>query len=87
MKKGTIANEIAALEARMIALEKEVALLKQQIAARATPETPRWRKIAGSFADDPMYEEAMRLGRAYRESLRPKPAPRKRTSQKKRSSA
>ena len=29
-------------------------------------------KIEGIFANDPAFEEAMRLGREYRESLRPK---------------
>jgi hypothetical protein len=32
-------------------------------------------EIYGAFARDPHFEEAMRLGREYRESLRPK-APR-----------
>ncbi len=87
MKKDAIAKEIAALEVHLTALEKEVALLKQKVEARTTPEKPWWEKIAGSFADDLHYEEAMRLGREYRESLRPKPAKRKRTSKKKPGSA
>jgi hypothetical protein len=41
-----------------------------------TPEklpnlAPWWERIYGTFANSPEYEEAMRLGRAYRESLRP----------------
>lgn len=33
---------------------------------------PWWERIRGTFKDDPAYEEAMRLGREYRESLRPR---------------
>lgn len=31
-------------------------------------EVPWWEQRAGTFADDPIYDEAMRLGREYRES-------------------
>jgi hypothetical protein len=34
-------------------------------------QTPWWEEILGSFANDPVYDEAMQLGRQYRESLRP----------------
>ena len=37
------------------------------------PDT-RLDEIYGAFENDPIYEEAMRLGREYRESLRPKAA-------------
>jgi hypothetical protein len=57
------------LESRLTLLETEVAHLKQQVAASAA-QAPWWEKILGTFADDPMYEEAMRLGREYRQSLR-----------------
>jgi hypothetical protein len=57
------------LESRLTLLETEVAHLKQQVAASAA-QSPWWEKILGTFADDPMYEEAMRLGREYRQSLR-----------------
>jgi hypothetical protein len=53
------------LEARLIALETEVARLKAQ--QQTSAETPWWEEILGSFANDP----AMQLGRQYRESLRP----------------
>jgi hypothetical protein len=57
------------IEARLIALETEVALLKAQ--QQTSAETPWWEEILGSFATDPAYDEAMQLGRQYRESLRP----------------
>ena len=61
------------LEERVAALESEVARLKEQLTAE-NPQAvaPWWERIYGSFAGSPEYEEAMRLGRAYRESLRPK---------------
>jgi hypothetical protein len=33
-----------------------------------SPQIPWWEKIAGSFADDPDFDEAERLGREWRKS-------------------
>lgn len=60
------------IEQRVAALEAEVTLLKQKLEAVTKPTAPWWQQIYGTFADDPLYEEAMRSGREYRESLRPK---------------
>jgi hypothetical protein len=60
------------LQDRVAALEAEVARLKEIIRA-SKAEIPWWKKIAGAFRGDPAFLEAMRLGREYRESLRPKP--------------
>jgi hypothetical protein len=60
------------LEERVATLELEVARLKRQLTEEHQQNTiPWWEKIYGTFKDDPYYEEAMRLGREYRESLRP----------------
>lgn len=58
------------LEQRVTALEAEISHLKNQLAALAINK-PWWEQIAGTFADDSIYDEAMRLGRKYRESQRP----------------
>jgi hypothetical protein len=58
------------MESRIAALEAEVARLKQKMEKDSAK--PWWQQIVGSFANDPHYEEAMRLGRDYRESLRPR---------------
>ncbi len=68
---------MASIEQRMKVLEEEVARIKARLAESPNSQQPWWEKIWGTFANDPAYEEAMRLGREYRESLRPKPARRK----------
>lgn len=60
------------IEARVDNLETEVERLKTMVGNSVAP-IKDWRSIVGTFADDPMFDEAMRLGREYRESLRPKP--------------
>jgi hypothetical protein len=61
------------LEERVTVIEQELAQLKQELARdKQQTSRPWWEKIAGTFADSEEYEEAMRLGREYRESLRPK---------------
>jgi hypothetical protein len=68
----------ARLEARVAALEAEVATLKRKLEERDLI-APWWEQIAGTFQNDPLYERAMRLGQQYRQSLRPNsPARRKR---------
>jgi hypothetical protein len=60
------------LEERVSALEAEVARLKLEREIPAQAQKPWWEEIRGTFKNDPIYTEAMRLGREYRESLRPK---------------
>ena len=61
------------LEERLAVVEKEVAEIKKQMKADKPQTTPYpWDKIFGSFANSEGFEEAVRLGREYRESLRPK---------------
>jgi hypothetical protein len=60
------------LEERVALLEAEVARLKKERECVEAPNKPWWKEIWGTYKDDPHYAEAMRLGREYRESLRPK---------------
>ena len=75
-------SAIEKLEQRLTALEAEVANLKEKHAQQEGQASghPWLDRIYGAFANDPEYLEAMRLGRKYRESLRPKA--RKRTKRK-----
>jgi hypothetical protein len=63
------------LEERMTALEAEIDQIKKRLEA-VSPQAaaPWWRRIVGIYKDDQEFEEAMRLGRDYRESQRPKDA-------------
>lgn len=56
-------------------LEKRVAKIEQQMKdSKPPPQSGRWWvEQSGQFRGDPVYQEIVRLGRKYRESLRPKP--------------
>ena len=60
------------VEERLTAIEKELAQIKAQLVTnKPQPAVHPWDKVFGSFADSEGFEEAVRLGREYRESLRP----------------
>jgi hypothetical protein len=59
------------LEQRVTDLDAEVHNLKRQVDTLTTVQ-PWWEQIIGTFEDDPIYDEAMKLGQHYRQSLRPK---------------
>ena len=61
------------IELRVARLENEVTQLKQKLAQVPAPTGDWLDDIYGAFDNDPHFEEAMRLGREYRESLRPQP--------------
>ncbi len=73
-------SAVEKLEQRLSALEMEVAKLKEERDQGAGQSASHnWlNRIYGAFANDPDYEEAMRLGRKYRESLKPKSQRKKR---------
>ena len=56
------------LEDRVAHLEAEVARLKIKVETDLAAR-PWWEQITGAFADSPAYDQAMQLGREYRESL------------------
>lgn len=64
---------IPTIEERLSVIEKELAHIKQQLITEKPPSPPHpWDKVFGSFANSAGFEEAVQLGREYRESLRPK---------------
>ncbi len=54
-------------EQRLAELEKELATLRKKVDS-LTNSTPWWERIAGTFADDPAYKQAMKLGKQFRHS-------------------
>ncbi len=66
------------LEKRVAHLEKQLAELQKQQSARRSQAGPAWLDdLYGKFAGDPIFQQAMNLGRKYRRSLRPRAAKRK----------
>lgn len=58
------------LESRVAALEQQVASLQQQ--QSNAPAGRAWvDDLYGKFSNDPVFKQAMKLGRKYRRSLRP----------------
>ena len=64
----------AELATRIQALEHELNALKREVDLKTSGG---WRATAGTFANDPLFERAMRYGAEYRRSTRPKPRTRK----------
>jgi hypothetical protein len=58
-------------EFRIAQLEQQVDALRKKVESLGETK-PWWEKIAGSFEKDPIYAKAMKLGREYRKSLRPR---------------
>jgi hypothetical protein len=61
----------AEMERRLLEVEAAVQRLVTQRSAAPDPTRPWWRDDAGRFANDPEFDEIVRFGREYRESLRP----------------
>jgi hypothetical protein len=57
------------LEERLAYLEAEVARLKSKVENDSLSRA-WWEKITGTFSNNSAYDEAMRLGYEYRNSLR-----------------
>lgn len=57
------------IDTRMQELERAVQLLTQKVEHLADPRRRWWIEDAGRFAHDPDFDEIVRLGREYRESL------------------
>ncbi len=64
------------LEKRVAILEKELTKLKNRVETVESGK-PWWERITGTFEKDPVYEQAMKLGRKYRQSLSPGKSSRK----------
>ncbi len=61
-----LAERVTALERR---LRKVQAQLKE---VRQAPQRPWWEQLAGRFKNDPLFDEVVKAGQAYRQSLTPR---------------
>jgi hypothetical protein len=59
------------VESRLTELEIRIGQIERGLLESGSEPLPWWRRIAGRFKDNPEFDEAMRLGREYRNSLRP----------------
>jgi hypothetical protein len=65
MASGTLEERLMTLETRLDTLQR---LVDERLPQRPVTKKRGWQAIVGTFADDPIYDEAMRLGREWRES-------------------
>ena len=57
------------VEQRLEILEGLVAELQRKLAAQPTlPEEPWWKRVSGSFKDDPAFDEVLEYIRAARDA-------------------
>lgn len=68
------------LEARVAALETEIAELRKVVMGQKSKTG--WKAMVGAFLNDTLYEKAMKYGREYRESMRPKESQKKKRKNK-----
>jgi hypothetical protein len=72
-----MSSTLEKLEARVAALEKEIKQIRSQL-PEAAEQRHWWHGDAGRFENDPVFDEIVRLGREYRDSLRPGPRKKRR---------
>lgn len=62
------------IEQRLAKLEQKLAKIDKKLDQLIPPDASRpwWEECAGKFANDPIYDEMVKYGREYRESLRPR---------------
>jgi hypothetical protein len=58
------------VEERLSKLEAEVTQLKRSLLKTTNTVKPWWEDIVGVFADDPSFEEAITIGREYRQTYK-----------------
>jgi hypothetical protein len=65
MATGTLEERLSTLETRQDTLQR---LFEERLLPLPKQEKRGWQAIVGTFVNDPLYEEAMRLGREWRAS-------------------
>lgn len=62
------AQTSAALEERVAAVETKLEKLEKAKPAQKSGEPQGWQRMVGIFADNPLFEEAVRHGKEWRAS-------------------
>jgi hypothetical protein len=71
---ATVEERLAEVEARLDALQRLLGEtgaptpFPTALPSRSGGKQRGWRAVVGTFADDPLYEEAMRLGKEWRDA-------------------
>jgi hypothetical protein len=61
------------LERRVTVLERELRKMRSELkAVRKTSQLPWWKRLAGRFKNDPLFDEIIEAGNAYRRSRTPR---------------
>ena len=68
MTSKQIQDQTSHLEQRVSTLETELLEIKRILAKSSQPKSPWWLKVAGSFEQDPTFDEVVQLGQEWRKS-------------------
>ncbi len=68
MTSKQIQAQTSHLEQRVSTLETELLAIKRLLAKSSQPKSPWWLKVAGSFEQDPTFDEVVQLGQEWRKS-------------------
>jgi len=61
------------LERRVNVLERELRKMRSELkAVRKVSQQPWWKRLAGRFKNDPLFDEIIEAGNVYRRSLTPR---------------
>jgi hypothetical protein len=58
------------LDRRVTVLERELRRMRSELkVVRNASQKPWWKRLAGKFKNDPLFDETIKAGKAYRRSL------------------
>jgi hypothetical protein len=58
------------LARRVTVLERELRRMRSELkAARQAPREPWWKRLAGKFKNDPLFDQTIEAGKAYRRPI------------------
>ena len=58
------------LDCRVTLLERQLRKMRSELqVARQASQEPWWKRLAGKFKNDPLFDETIKAGKAYRRSL------------------